>query len=150
MINLKLKLIKTINIFIGVLLTFLGFSCDKNGLDEYGSPVVEYGSPYATFIVDGTVTSASSSKAISNVQVIMGTDTSYTNESGEYEVSQTDYPVDQAFVLEINDIDGSSNGEYAAQDSTIEFTDSEFTGGDDDWYSGETTKTINIKLEDQE
>ncbi len=143
--KIKLSALKKYNSFIALLLSLIGYSSCE---DEYGPD--EYGSPYAEFIINGKVTSASTSKAIPNIQVIMGYDTTYTDESGNYQVEQSEVPLDQTFLLELKDIDGSSNGKYADRDSTVEFTDPEFTNGNDGWYSGETTQTVNIELDDKE
>jgi putative lipoprotein (rSAM/lipoprotein system) len=130
------------------LLTVLGFStaCEQKA-DEYGSPIVtEYGTPHATFIVKGQIQSQENLKAIPNIQVIMGYDTSYSDENGNYEAKNGDFPKDQTFLLKFNDIDGVSNGEFNSLDSVIEFKSPIYIEGDGKWYSGKTEKELNIKM----
>ena len=50
------------------------------------------------------------------------------------------------FNIEFIDIDGAENGEYQSLDTIVEFKDPHFTGGDGDWYAGETSKEFNIQL----
>jgi len=150
--NLKMKRIKIralmgYNYLLSVLLIVLGFSaaCEKIA-DEYGTPADEYGTPHATFIVRGQIQSQENSTAISNIQVIMGNDTSYADENGKYEAKNGDFPKDQTFTLKFNDIDGLLNGEFNSLDSVIEFKSPIYTDGDGKWYKGKTEKELNIKL----
>ncbi len=148
MLKIKISLYKRINILISFLLTLLGFSCTKNesGDDDI---YVEYGVPSASFVVEGTVSSTSTSSAIPNIQVIMGYDTTYTNDSGEYMIEQYAFPIDTTFIVSFKDIDGSNNGSYADLDTTAVFKDEEYTDGDG-WFAGTTTKTLDIELDDKE
>ncbi len=116
--------------------------------DDKESPV-EYGVPHATFIVNGNVKDEASSENIKNIRVVLNTDTTYTDESGNYQVSYSDFPVDQSYTIEFEDTDGTENGEYEALDSTVEFKDSEYSGGSG-WYSGETEQELNVTLKTKE
>ncbi len=144
--KLKLNLLKKYNSILMLLLTLLGFStsCENNE-----SPV-EYGTPSAKFIVAGKVVSEDNSQAIPQIRVVMGYDTAYSDQEGNYQVMQNYFPTDQSFLLEFEDVDGSENREFQSLDSTVVFKDSEFTGGDGKWYSGEAEKTVNIKLKPKE
>ncbi len=143
--NLNTLFLKKWNALIGVILTLLGFS---TACDDKESPV-EYGTPHATFIVNGNVKDEVTNENIKNIRVVLNTDTTYTDETGNYKVSYTDFPADQSFIIEFDDIDGTDNGEYEALDSTVEFNDSEYTGGSG-WYSGETEQELNVALKTKE
>ena len=110
----------------------------------------EYGTPFATFKVKGNVKSEVTSNAIPNIRVVMGYDTTFTDESGNYQISNTDFPDNQTFLVEFKDIDRETNGEYQTLDTIVEFIDPEFSGGTGNWDSGETEKEINVKLKDKE
>lgn len=136
---------------ISYLLTVLGFGAVCSvGSCAYGTPVVEYGVPHATFKVVGSVQSEETSNAVPSIRVVMGEDTAFTDESGNYQVGNMDFPTDQVFLVEFEDIDGEINGEYQSLDTIVEFIDPEFSGGSGGWDSGETKKEINVKLKDKE
>lgn len=148
--RLKTSLFRKSNAVIRLLLSVLGFgavyslnSCEDNGAAEYGTPT-------ATFKVMGTVKSEQTSNPVSNIRVVMGYDTTFTDESGNYQVSNVDFPDDQTFLLEFKDIDGETNGAYQPLDTMVEFTDPEFSGGSGAWDSGETEKEVNVNLKDTE
>jgi putative lipoprotein (rSAM/lipoprotein system) len=139
------------NKIISIILSVLGFSgaCSLSSC-EYGSPVVEYGTPHATFIVRGDVKSETDSSAIPNIQVVMNHDTAYSNESGIYQVENIEFPKDQAFFIEFNDVDGSINGDYQPFDTIVEFTDPQFSGSSGPWDEGTTEKEVHVKLKEKE
>lgn len=149
--KIKSSLFKRFNTLISFLLSILGFGAAFSlSSCEYGTPAVEYGTPFATFKVKGSVKSELSSNAIPNIRVVMGNDTTFSDESGNYQISNTDFPDDQTFLLEFKDIDGKTNGEYQALDTIVEFIDPKFSGGTGDWNSGETEKEVNVKLKEKE
>jgi putative lipoprotein (rSAM/lipoprotein system) len=149
--KIKAFLLKKNNSLISFLLTILGFGavCSFNGC-MYGDPVVEYGTPFATFKINGNVKSEVTSNAIPNIRVVMGYDTTYTDGSGNYQISNTEFPDDQTFLLEFKDVDGETNAEYQPLDTIVEFIDPEFSGGTGSWDRGETEKEVNVKLKDIE
>lgn len=149
--RIKLSLLKKYNGVISVLLTLLGFTtaCEQ-GVDEYGTPAVEYGVPVATFIVKGTVKSETIDNPISNIRVVLNYDTVYTDNEGNYEVKNSDFPEDQSYTLEFKDIDGATNGNYQSLDTIVDFIDPQFTGDEDNWNVGEVEKEVNIKLKSKE
>lgn len=149
--KIKAFLLKKSNSLISYLLTILGFGavCTFNGC-MYGDPVVEYGTPVATFKVNGNVKSELTSNVIPNIRVVMGYDTTYTDEAGNYQISNEEFPENQSFLLEFNDIDGGSNGEFQPLDTIVEFIDPEFSGGTGSWDNGEAEKEVNVKLKDKE
>lgn len=136
---------------IGLLLSILGFGAACSlGSCEYGT-IAEYGTPHATFKVKGSVTSETTTDNLPNIRVVMGEDTSYTDGSGNYLVQNIEFPKDQVFLVEFNDVDGEANGAYEPLDTIVEFVNPEFTGGGQSgWDQGETEKEINVKLKDKE
>ncbi|SHG05368.1 putative lipoprotein, rSAM/lipoprotein system [Mariniphaga anaerophila] len=148
---MKTSIFKRFNGLISFFLSVLGFgaACSLSSC-EYGTPAVEYGTPYATFKVNGNVKSEVTFNSIPNIRVVMGFDTTFTDESGNYQISNTDFPDDQTFLIEFKDIDGETNGDYQPLDTIVEFIDPEFLGGTGNWDSGETEKEVNVKLKDKE
>ena len=142
----KLLLIKRYNAVLAVLLSLLGFAtaCDN------GESPVEYGVPYATFIVSGNVKDEVTNNNIPDVRVVLNTDTAYTDASGNYEVSCVEFPEDQTFIVAFKDVDGTTNGEYDSIEQTVEFVNPEFSGSSKSWYSGDTEKELNVKLKTKE
>ena len=148
---MKRALLKKYNTLISILLSILGFgaACSLSSC-EYGIIAVEYGTPNATFKVKGSVKSEETSNNLPYIRVVMGEDTAFTDESGNYHVENIDFPDDQTFLVEFKDIDGETNGEYEPLDTIVEFIDPEFSGGSGGWDNGETEKEINVKLKDKE
>lgn len=129
------------NAIIVSLLALLGFACSN------GTAPVEYGSPSAKFIVNGNVSSAETNEPVRNIRVVMQNDTAYTDQEGSYQVADNwGFSTDQTYIIKFTDIDNELNGAYHAIDTVVVFNDPEFTGGDGKWYSGETTKILDIKL----
>ena len=120
--KIKTSIFKRYNALIRFLLSILGFgaACSLSSC--------EYGTPYATFKVNGSVKSEVTSNDIPNIRVIMGYDTTFTDKSGNYQISNTDFPEDQTFLVEFKDIDGKTNGEYQSLDTIVEFIDPEGNG----------------------
>jgi putative lipoprotein (rSAM/lipoprotein system) len=143
-------LLRSSNRVLSFLLFVLGFSaaCSEVAC-EYGAPV-EYGAPHATFIVKGHVKSSQSEDPIPAIRIIMGYDTSYTDQNGNYQAENNAFPTDQSFLLEFSDVDGPQNGLYENLDTTVEFTDPQFTDGNGEWDSGKTEKELEIRLRQQE
>ncbi|MDF1574584.1 MAG: radical SAM-associated putative lipoprotein [Bacteroidales bacterium] len=148
---MKRTLLKKYNTLISLLLSILGFgaACSLTGC-EYGPLAVEYGTPHAFFKVNGNVKSEMTSTNLPNIRVVLGVDTAYTDEQGNYQVGTMDFPDDQAYLVEFKDIDGGSNGAYQPLDTIVEFIDPEFTGGSGGWDQGETEKELHVKLRDTE
>jgi putative lipoprotein (rSAM/lipoprotein system) len=135
------KYLHFVNALISGCLTLLGFSC--NIVD----PPVEYGTPNAEFIVNGMVTSAETEAAIENIRVIMKSDTVYTDNDGNYEVTDKGaFPSDQTYSIQFQDLDNELNGSFDDIDTIVEFKNPEFSHGDGHWYEGKATKEFNVKL----
>ena len=138
--KVKIKFFKTSNAIIFGLLALLGFttSCEKK---------VEYGTPSAKFIVNGKVISSDSNEAINNIRVVMRGDTTKTDNEGKYQVvDKYGFPSDQTYDIQFQDIDGATNGDYQNLDTIIEFKNPQFINGDGNWYSGETSKELDIEF----
>ena len=137
---IKNRYLRFYNAIIVALLACLGFSCSNDPVDEYGTPS-------AKFIVNGNVSSEESNEPVRNIRVVMQNDTAYTDQEGNYQVADNwGFPADQTYIIKFTDIDNELNGAYQSIDTVVEFNDPEFTGGDGNWYSGETTKILDIKL----
>jgi putative lipoprotein (rSAM/lipoprotein system) len=146
--KIKVSFWRRYNTIITLLLSLLGFSTACESLDEYGAPVVEYGSPTATFIVKGNVLSPENN-SIPNIRVTMWGDTTYTDENGAYEVKKNSFPQDQDIPVQFEDIDGIENNEYAKLDTLARFEDVTFTGGEG-WNAGEAERQLNVKMKPKE
>jgi putative lipoprotein (rSAM/lipoprotein system) len=148
--SVKTSLLRKYNSLICIILSLLGFTTACSLIQtEYGTPATEYGTPHATFIVKGSVKSESASTSVQGIRVVMGSDSTYSDASGKYEVNVSAFPEDQTFTLKFKDVDGSANGAFQNQETTVTFTDPTFTGGSG-WYEGETEKALDIKLKSKE
>ncbi len=142
---MKIKLLEKHNKLIAFLLSVIGIggACTFGGC-AYGTPV-EYGTPTATFKVNGKVNSEEDVK-IKGIRVIMCDDTAYTNEEGKFQVQTVNFPADVDLDIEFDDTDGELNGAFQSLDTIVSFVDPEFKNGDGHWYQGETSKEFNVKL----
>ena len=132
---------------ISYVLSFLGIggAVIFNGC-MYGSPAVEYGTPVASFKVTGKVTDETG-EIVSAIKVVMKDDSTRTSPTGEFEVEVDVLPQSQEYHVKFVDDDGAANGgEFTTLDTLVKFTDPKFEGGDGDWYSGTTSKVLNVKL----
>lgn len=150
--KLEFKMIKGYNRIIALLLSLLGFAgCEET----INNTRAEYGVPSADFVFKGTIQSKGVNQAIPGVRVILtdtaehptfSADTSFTNATGSYELEIRDFPEDKVFKISVADRDGATNGEFEAKDTIVEVKNPTFYGGDGHWYSGKTTRTVDIKL----
>ncbi|MEA1877478.1 MAG: radical SAM-associated putative lipoprotein [Bacteroidota bacterium] len=140
---MKKKAQKSINKLLGYFIAILGIG----GACTIGA--CEYGSPHATFIIQGRVTSETHER-ISNIQINGNGNTSYTDSQGSFLLQIEEFPHDQEFLLKFRDIDEELNGSYQALDTIVKFTDPEFVNPGDHWYSGETLKEFNVSLKKED
>lgn len=121
------KLIAAVLTFIGIVVT----AC------------VEYGSPYAHYIVKGKVTDSHSQKPIAGINVIYkvpgssrGIDTVRTDADGNYQL-KTDWILDNAW-LYAEDLDGETNGGPYTPDSLRmgDMVFKQIKKGDGRWFEG--------------
>lgn len=141
----ELMFFRTYSTILALLLTLLGFtqsSCAK----LYGSPIAEYGTPSAKFIVIGKVESSGTNQPIKNILVYMSGDSTFTDSTGRYQLHSGGFPNSQTFPIRFHDVDGILQGEYTNLDTIVEFKDPQFTNGDGHWYYGETSKEFDIQL----
>lgn len=159
MVAIKRKLLHSVNSLIVLLISLLGFttSCEK---DE---PLLMYGTPHATFIVKGKVTSLSDNKPVKDIIIeirslsenedpsqSMLVETGFSRYLGDYTVGVYGDPHDQTYKVRFVDTDGALNGEYQTLDTTVVFKDPKFVNGDGSWYRGYVEKTLDVKLKPKE
>ncbi len=146
---MKLQFLRNQNRLITFILSILGVgsACTFLGC-EYGTPALEYGVPGASFKVHGTIGDKKGA-VIEGIQVIMETDTAYSDSNGEYLVRGYNFPEDKTyFLLEFNDT--SSNRIFSSKDTTIIFEDPVFENGDGSWYVGEASMELDISLDEED
>lgn len=151
------KVIKGYSRLIAFVLSVLGIGstavftgCENGG----GGGYCEYGTPSADFKISGVVTN-SENKSAKGVKVVMQDtessylkDSTFSDESGNYEVTLEGFPDSQSFSVLFVDVDSSENGLLQDIDTTITFDNPEFENGDGGWYSGETSKTVNVSMKE--
>ena len=145
---MKRKFLKGYNKFISFLLSILGIGVTFSSCDQSDTRV-EYGTPYATFKVNGKVTDEADNE-ISGIRVEMYGDTTLTDEDGNFNVEASEFPGSADFQIIFEDIDSSENGSYQTADTVVSFVDPEFENGGDSWYEGETSTEFNIQLKEEE
>ncbi len=144
------KLIKGYNKFIAFLLSILGLGSSATFTAcDIVTGGCEYGTPHANFKISGTVTNESG-ETVNGVKVLMMYDSTYTDANGDYDIVAEDFPTDQTFPIQFIDIDGDDNGKLQTLDTTVVFVDPEFKNGDKHWYEGETLKTFDVTMKEEE
>ena len=146
---IKVRILTGYNVLITALMTLLGFAtaCER-------FPRMEYGTPHATFITKGKITSTQDNSPISGIQVRMMADSNRravdsinSGSDGKYQVYDNfGFPVSHSYTMQFRDIDGAANGEFQNLDTVVEFKDPVFKGGDGKWNDGETQMEFNVKL----
>ena len=138
---MKAKLLTRINALIATLVSLLGFTSCGNLFLKYGAPVVEYGTPFASWDVSGKV-SDEENNPIENAQVIVRSpkagqirDTLYSDEEGLYRGSY-----EGVFPYSKDSIDivvRDTAGVYASDSVrvAVEYDKSEVADGDS-WNGG--------------
>jgi putative lipoprotein (rSAM/lipoprotein system) len=138
MTRIKRRLLLRWNLVIAWFLSLFGVAC---------LPIAcEYGTPEGKFIVNGKVQSEETQSPIEHIRVIMGSDTAYSDASGNFEVSDVNFPTSQSYLVNLADVDGTDHGEFLSCDTLVEFTNPEFENGKGDWYDGETKKQVIVNL----
>lgn len=127
---MKQAVLKTYGKIIGAILSLIGFI---TGLISCNN---EPGSPTATYIVAGNVTSAQGNSPINNIRIVVdklnplqAEDTVYTNASGVYEIKFQDVnDLSRTYNVIASDVDGYNNGGLFLPDTLqIQFTDKDKT-----------------------
>ena len=114
---------------------------------------MEYGVPRADFIVKGSVLSETDNRPLKNIRLIFRdttnqyiSDTTFTDINGTYLVEMSNFPKDQKLKLNLQDVDGATNGEFNSLETIVEFKNPQFTNGDKHWYSGKVEQELIVKM----
>ena len=142
---MKVRFNRWYNALLTALLAMLGYeSCSQHGLDEYGTPTVDY--QVKGFVTDlqGTPIQGIKVRAPYNFDGSEGQSV-LTDENGRFELDEFHSEYNDKLIVE--DIDGEDNGgEF--QSDTIDIWDlpkKEVEKGSG-WYEGKYEVTANIKL----
>ena len=127
---------------ISFMLVLLGFSCEMEQADEYGTPV-------AKFRVKGKVYSTinGEKKSLNNIKLKLEgyskQDSAYSKPDGTFDFSSQIVPDNNTFKFTISDIDGDENlGEFESKEMSVDFTNVRFENGSGNWDRGEATKDL--------
>lgn len=142
-------LLNLANKVLSGMMVLLGF----NGCS--GEAPCMYGSPYALHTIKGKVENNSGS-AIKRIQVICNAknswikpDTLLSNQNGEFIFKSEHTFTEATYKLICKDIDGDTNGSYKNDSIEVEFKKSDLSNGKD-WFEGEATKNVTIKLSEND
>jgi putative lipoprotein (rSAM/lipoprotein system) len=154
--KLKNKFLNLANKILLILISLLGFatSCEK-----FSDSLVEYGTPHADFIINGTIKSKQSNQGIQNIKIAVSEIANLNSEGnvvyeiitnskirGKFVLKYTSFPQKQSFLVKIRDIDSTKNGSFMDKDTIISFSEVNFQEGDGHWYRGKTEQTIEFFL----
>jgi putative lipoprotein (rSAM/lipoprotein system) len=147
---MKVRFYRWYNAVLTALLSMLGYGCSSDEPDMYGTPVAEYGVPYATYMVEGTVTDEANNPILGIKTSIKGifpngdkvyvdaVDSVLSDASGKYQLRYRgmDRP---EYKLIVEDIDGEANGgEFLSDTLDIEYGKAvKVKNGDGAWNGGE-------------
>ena len=156
---MKIRFNRWYNAVLTALLSMLGYSCSFDEPEEYGSLILEYGSPSADYIVKGIVTDETGNP-IHGIKTslkqgwqtdedlyVFGIDSIQTSESGNYQLKSNGLPAGQTKLI-VEDIDGEANdGEFMSDTLDIDYNKAVKTkDGDGRWYYGVYEIIQNVKL----
>ena len=157
---MKVRFNRWYNAVLTALLSMLGFGCSgEEPMDEYGTPIMEYGAPYADFVFKGTVTDEAgtpvkgiktSLKSVfdnENEHYVFGLDSVETDVSGSYQLKYVGMQ-DRSLKVIVEDIDGEANGgEFLSDTLDIDYKKAVQTKkSDENWYEGAYEISQDIKL----
>ena len=156
---MKVRFNRWYNAVLTALLSMLGFSCSVNEPDEYGTPIMEYGTPHADYIFKGIVTDEAGSPVQGvktslktafendNKQYVLGLDSVLSDGSGAYLLKYAGMK-DHSLRLIVEDVDGVANGgEFLSDTLKIDFDKAVQTKQSDEfWYDGAYEISQDIKL----
>jgi putative lipoprotein (rSAM/lipoprotein system) len=143
---------------------------DNNGANEGDDEeeiAVEYGTPYARFIVSGKVTDTDH-QGLKSIRVVVPRvdhhqratsgfipdqkiitkevrDTIYTKENGNFEYEYTGFPTNDSINVILQFEDVAETPRFESDSAKVAFFSSELREGDR-WYSGAAKKEIEIQL----
>ncbi|MDR1938099.1 MAG: radical SAM-associated putative lipoprotein [Tannerellaceae bacterium] len=149
-------LIKGTNWALAGLLSLTGFSSCGDIIG--GGSVAEYGVPWASFAIKGTVVDKASKEPIPGVEVKLALPdsvkayypnppawTTTTDSKGEFKLPDT--PGWEKEPLVITDVDGEANGSYPTDTVYVDYRNAVHLGGGSGWFQGELTAIVKIELE---
>lgn len=152
---MKQRIETWLNCLISGIFSILGFagvtSCDK--IPGIPTGRCEYGCPNADYKIMGSVKDGNG-KPIKGIQVVaqqtysattVQRDTLYSDEKGQFSLSQNDFPSDRSLDVIFNDVDGAGNG-GKFESKTASKVKYEQTKKGKSWYKGEFTATANVEL----
>ena len=157
---MKVRFNRWYNAVLTALLSILGFGCSgEEPMDEYGTILMEYGTPYADYIFKGTVTDEAGTPvqgiktSLKNVfendnkQYVLGLDSVQSDGSGAYQLKYVGMR-DRGLKIIVEDIDGEANGgEFLSDTLDIDFNKAVQTKESDEfWYEGAYEISQDVKL----
>ena len=156
---MKVRFNRWYNVVLTALLSMLGFGCSNDEPEEYGTILMEYGTPYADYIFKGTVTDEAgtpvqgiktSLKSVfenDNEHYVFGLDSVETDVSGSYQLKYVGTQ-DRGLKIIVEDIDGEANGgEFLSDTLDIDYNKAVQTKKSDEfWYEGAYDISQDIKL----
>ena len=152
---MKVRFNRWYNAVLTALLSMLGFGCSIDEPEEYGTPIMEYGTPYADYIFKGTVTDEAgtpiqgiktSLKNVFENDYVLGLDSVETDVSGSYQLKYVGMQ-DRGLKIIVEDIDGEANGgEFLSKMLDIDYKKAVKTKEGSNWYEGAYDITQDIKL----
>ena len=102
------------------------------GCNDY---VMEYGTPHASFDLDGTVVDDQTGEPIPDIEVAFDGNTTTTGAEGAWSLSvESGFACGPDCTVSARDVDGDDNGSYT--ETTTEFTATQTAQGDGDWDDG--------------
>jgi putative lipoprotein (rSAM/lipoprotein system) len=148
LIKIKWSLARSFSSLLAIIIGLSGFSISCKKESKYGTPNAEYGTPYADFLLKGTVKSKTDQSVLPDIKVTMAANTVQTNGAGFFQVAVNGiFPEAHTFNVNFHDLDTLANGNFKDKDTTISFPGTNFTGGDGAWYEGTEIKTTEVFLE---
>ena len=156
---MKVRFNRWYNAVLTALLSVLGFGCSTDEPEEYGTILMEYGTPYADYIIKGSVTNEAgqpvrgiktSLKSVfdnENEHYVLGLDSVETDVSGNYQLKYVGTQ-DRSLRLIVEDVDGVANGgEFLSDTLKIDFDKAVQTKQSDEfWYDGAYEISQDVKL----
>jgi putative lipoprotein (rSAM/lipoprotein system) len=159
--KINTAMIRVMNWALAGILALLGFTnCESKEECEYGVPNADYK-------IKGTVTDKANAKPIKGIMVTFNPNTKpvlmygvmptpyreyksdITDQNGQYEFTEHfsigEIPDNQGIVYVV-DTDGAENGLYNDTTLNVDLNKAKQTRKGDDWYEGEFSIDLNIKL----
>jgi len=140
--------IKSTNWALAGIMGLLGFTC----CDE---PADEYGTPHATYKINGRVTNKSG-EAIPGIQIELEemlyssyAAITYSDSKGEYVIEKETVGRTDKMQLMASDIDGEENGVYGNDTIQVLIEDKDYYDKGKGWNVGKANKKVDIVLENK-